>query len=420
MLILYSILSLGGIETFFVRLAKQRAQQGLKTTFLFVGEKSRCDAHLLGELQQHADIHFLSEFTWIPQFIFKRIPIHFRLLAPLRSKKLRALLRGIEHVHLAEAKFFMYFARLRRLLPQNARPSMGVYHSKEYTWKWGQPLPYFERINRHAFFRLMPPENIIFFNDRLPQEYSHLTGYDFSASPRFPLGVIDLERPEKKQQFQGSRLDLVSVGRLVDFKTYNLWTIDVLQQLRDQGIDAHYHIYGEGNFKAQIEQKAQQSQLGHALHFHGNIPYSQLAHTLLQYDVFIGSGTAIVEAASVGLPSIIGIESETDSLSYGYLSEIPGFSYNENGLYPKKPVAPMLEAFYRLSEAEKIELSEQHVEKSALFSIQECSRRFDQFARQPLKDAGWRPPALAYCISYFWFSLKHKIAKKSMNKTIYG
>lgn len=420
MLIIYSILPLGGIETFLVRLAKERYLQGLITRFLFIGERQRCDASLLAELYKHADVYFLEELTKLPHPLFRRLPIHFRLLTPLDTKKACALLDGIKQVHLPEAQFFLYFLRLRKITSSKAKASMGVYHSKQYTWNWGEKLPYFERINRQIFFQLLSSRNILFFNDRLPAEYSKLSNRNFQDSPQIPLGVIDQNNTQRKTNFHSGELQLVSVGRLVDFKTYNLWMIEVVRQLRQNNIDCHYHIYGSGNFKPQIEAKIQQENLQDFVHLHGNVPYAELPVTLLKYDVFIGSGTAIVEAASLGLPSIIGIESEPDSLTYGFLCDIPGFTYNEDGLYSKTSALDLLKNFHAYSATQKQALSDAHIEKSRIFSIQNCSKRFENIALDEIHLQGWRYNRLHYALSYFCFSLKHKLTGASMNKTIYG
>jgi len=50
MLFIYGSLALGGIETFFVRMAKARAEIGMKTKILLLNNKERSNPELLDEM----------------------------------------------------------------------------------------------------------------------------------------------------------------------------------------------------------------------------------------------------------------------------------------------------------------------------------------------------------------------------------
>ncbi len=63
--------------------------------------------------------------------------------------------------------------------------------------------------------------------------------------------------------------------------------------------------------------------------------------------LFVGSGTAIVEASALGIPSVVGIESSQDPVTFGYLSDIPGFSYNE--LNESQKTVPMYNVIEKIT-----------------------------------------------------------------------
>ena len=63
--------------------------------------------------------------------------------------------------------------------------------------------------------------------------------------------------------------------------------------------------------------------------------------------VFVGSGTSIIESSALGIPSIIGIESNNDGETYGFFSNLRGYSYNEDNLdIEKKTYYEILEILF--------------------------------------------------------------------------
>ena len=82
MLIIYGAFRLGGIETFFLRLAKERFSSNLVTKFLFLSVRSQSDEIYIKQLEQFASVIFLpiasnssSLNVLIPSVsIFSKIP----------------------------------------------------------------------------------------------------------------------------------------------------------------------------------------------------------------------------------------------------------------------------------------------------------------------------------------------------------
>lgn len=416
MLFIHGSLSMGGIETFYVRMAKERHKMGQTTRILLLTPRSRSNAELLAEAYKYADIYFLSEISMLPVWVTEKIPYHLSLLVPLDKKKVLEVVEESSHIHVSGG-FGAYMAlRLLKLTRLKIPITIGLYHSLEFSWGEGK-LPFYECKNRELFFKIIPKKNIVFFNEAMIDFY----GEDFSNVNLFPIGVIDQKDGIKKIIINNDeKLVLGSVGRLVEFKSYNLWMLDVVSSLKDAGVDVSYLVYGDGPLKGEMQRKIDGLGISEQVILKGTLDYSDFPGAVSVFDVFVGSGTAIVEAASLGVPSIIGVENENAPLTYGFLSDIPGFSYNEGGLYKLHPVLNVLENFLKLNVEEKNFLCHEHIKKAEVFSISICNENFNSI--NPLKMHGINKCSLGfrlmYSFSFFFYSFSLKIKGSSLNNRV--
>jgi len=423
MLLIHGSLAIGGIETFFVRLAKERAAQHLPTSILLLSPPSKSNAELVEKARLYANVYFLTD--WINPVLgplTRRVPFHLSSMLPLNRKAVKDAFATVDSVHVSNG-FCAHFAfRLMALAKVNVPISMGLYHSLEYCW--GAPrLPHYERCNRRLFSQVLQRNNLLFFNEVLVDFYQRQYQQSFADVNVFPLGVIDLNTRQTYERAPVPEFVLGSVGRLVTFKSYNFWMLDVIKALRDQQIPAKYVIYGEGPQKEEMASKIDALGIQEYVSLKGNLEHSNFVREVSQFDVFVGSGTAIVEAAGAGVPSVIGIENLNEPLTYGFFSDIPGFSYNEDGLYPKQQALQLLLDYYASSPEQKRELSARQVEKAALFSIQQCSNNFRDLKLTPLSDAEIQKRGgflfrLAYGTSFLMFSIGVRLSGKTLNDVI--
>lgn len=115
--------------------------------------------------------------------------------------------------------------------------------------------------------------------------------------------------------------NIVSVGRLVPQKGYNN-LIPIISRLRNDGIDAHLYILGEGECRIDLEQQIASLDLHEYIHLLGyqKNPYAIVS----KMDVFVcsslaeGYSLAIAEAMCLGVPVIsTRCSGPTDLLSNG-------------------------------------------------------------------------------------------------------
>lgn len=418
-MIIYNSLAIGGVETFILRLAKERFAKGKKTKILLTSSFVDDSEELVLEISKYAEIYRLKDFVCMPKFLSSVTLRHFYLIYPMWWSKLAAIFNDVSHVHVANSYDALVGMRIMRMIELIIPITIGVYHSKEFTWGLNAKLPFFEKINRFLFLKILPRKNIVFFNDRLKVDYEKIHKESFSLSSCFPLGVMEGRSfIQKKDIFKNKKISIISIGRLVEFKSYNVWMLDVVNELRKKSIEVKYDVYGTGPLESMLLMKSKELQLDGFYELKGALEYSDFDAVVSEYDVFVGSGTAIVQAAGQGVPALIGIENTSKSETYGFFSQINGFSYNESGLYPTKPIMEYFMHFLGMDEKERKALSAQHVQKAIEFSIDKCEVNFQmlmnraEIIKQNDYMALWFKRA-AYSFSLFIFCFIPRLIGKS-------
>ncbi|WP_338802643.1 hypothetical protein V9L13_12340 [Pseudomonas sp. RSB 5.4] len=423
MLFVHGSLAMGGIETFYVRMAQARKEQGLATKIVLLSQESKSNKELVGKARECADVYFLEDFI---QPVFAQswsIFYQFSLLYPLRSEIVKEIVDSVESAHVSNGFCAHMVLRLASSVGRELPISIGLYHSMEFCWgRKLNRLPFFEKCNRDFFNMLHKHNALMFFNEKMVEFYFSMTGKDFSNVHVFPLGVID-QRKEAQPKIFSNCLKIGTVGRLVDFKTYNIWMLDVVDKIMDEGIEVSYDIYGEGPLKEKISERISELKLDAVIKLKGGFNYSEFSNVVAGFDIFVGSGTALIEASGLGVPAIVGIESITEAETYGFFSEIPGFSYNEDNLYPKKDVMNLLLDFYNSSEGEKALLSHAHIKKSEIFSMGACVENFSKvngFAvlKSSLGNRQSWLFRILYTASVGTYSVRLKLAGKTLSQVV--
>lgn len=370
MLIIYGCMQLGGIETFFLRLAKKSYDKGVRLNFLLLCDKSDCNSELINELIKNANVYFYYD-------IFKKNRIldkNFFLLNSFQLTNLDLMLDGIEIIHVTTAQHALLVNRILNFKKMEITLTVGVYHSQEFCW-YMKSLPYFEKIHREFIFKHLSDKNLLCFSETTRNYLAQETNYNISNSKVFRLGVIDkpIHNLFHENRIKKNTIKICAVGRLIKFKTYNLWMLDVLKKLQEKNIDIIFDIYGDGPLKDIIDSKKGDLNVN----LKGSFDYSQFNKIVSTYDLFIGSGTAIIQSAALGIPSIIGVESIKQPLTYGYFSDFYEYEYHNMSLSFKKiEVERIIEDFCQMSNEDKRLLSEKHITASHAFLMDNCLQNF--------------------------------------------
>lgn len=287
-------LHVGGIETLILKLARELDRSGHRVTVI-AGPDGNAD--LEGQLRKHADVY--------------RQPTSF-----LRgyTKRSSAVLGRTDVFYSFGSGQLVFAELLRNRHAPAARLLTGVYCPWEYFPPGGARRHDWELTDR--LFAALPDENIIFMSEACKWEHVGAMSRSFALSPVIPL-PIDIGTPVEEP---GNSEKIVSIGRVVDYKPYTFHMLDVIAGLRQRGHALSYHVYGDGSALDQLRCTVREKGLKSVVHLHGTLDYSRLRDVLQGCMLFVGVGTAALEAGALGVPTLVAYESR-EPLSLGYLHE---------------------------------------------------------------------------------------------------
>ena len=296
----YGTLHTGGIETLIVRLSNFLAASGFSTSVYCAP-----GGDLESSLNSNVNIVNYSNVE--------------ELIKNIKNEK--------EKKYIGRIVFILSFdptSAARALMVEMALPKMvqvahvtGVFHPKAYFMN-GEPIDriLINKLITHAVGK----KNIFFMNEESRSEHAKKWRSDLAICPVLPLPINAVDSLWKPSG--NSSIRVVSVGRLVDFKAYNLGAAHIVKSCLDKGIAVSWDIFGYGSLAAQIKSNIESMGVEKNVRLMGKLDYSNFSEKVASYDLFIGMGTAAVEAAMVGVPTICAVVDEVSSC-HGYLFDLP-------------------------------------------------------------------------------------------------
>jgi len=359
MIFVANVLAMNGGTTFLIRTCRELAKRGQRSAVLVL--RRHFEPALLAELEVHATVFWLDDFLLDKGKLFRS---YFGIFGFAAWRRLNSALCGFgEQVH-AMGVFSLLFAFRLAGRRKNSRVTVGIYHQNEFVF--AAPPFYFARESQRLFTRL-PTGNVVFFNEGTRNSYGDYFCLDYSGSTTVPIGV-DLSRIEDAKKSSDTNR-IVSIGNLEAFKTYNAHMIGVVAKLVGKYPGLRYEIYGTGDEEQVLRALIDRLNVGQHVQLFGALPYADLVRTIETATLFVGSGTALVEAAALGVPAIIGIESIPTPETYGLLSDVDGLSYNEDNLpMPKVPMHDLVDRLLT-DGAYRASMGRACKEKSRMFSV---------------------------------------------------
>ena len=377
--LVYGSLRTGGIETLIVRMAGFLTKRGHSVVVCCADGPLLAALPVGVELVTFSDTDELrSKFSEISHFFESVHEIVVVSFDPISAA--RAL-----YVELA--------------LPKHTKSShlSGVFHTRAHFMTG-------ERRDRIALNHLVAMavgySSLFFMNEECRAGHAERWLADLSSSPIaiLPINVVeDSWRPNG-----GSKLRIVSVGRLVDFKAYNLGAPPLIRALRECGLDVSWDIYGDGPLHEEISDEINRCDVAEWVQLRGELPYQDFPQAVANYDLFVGVGTAALEAAMLGLPTICGTDSQR-TLCYGYLKDLPFGNVGELQQQPPTvEMSDLIEAFARSNLDSKRQISAACREAASKYGMDEFIAKLlaihnDRPAKMPRVLR--RSVALLYCLA---------------------
>lgn len=363
MIFIASTLELNGCTTFLLRACNELHRRGVVPTVLVLAKHNHSNTFL--ELSRVANVITLNSLIIkiFSCFFLRQLGVFL----PLNKKLVQATFsKDTQSFHVMGVFGLIVAKRLSKIL--GGTPiTIGIYHQNEFLYSGG---PYFlDRWVRKSICNEFS-ENIIFFNEGNRESYANRFNKDFLLSQVLPIG-IDISSADINLWYKNRVTFLIiSVGNLLGFKTYNRHVISCLPMLRLKYSNVRYEIYGEGEDLLLLRELALNLEVADIVYFCGHLDYAQFSQTVSRAHVFVGSGTAILESAILGVPSVVGIESIQIPLTYGFISNVVGFGYNEAGLdLPLLKFIDVIEDVFSANENDLIDISKSCRKKAAEFGV---------------------------------------------------
>jgi 1,2-diacylglycerol 3-alpha-glucosyltransferase len=333
---------MNGGSTFLLRVAKQYHVRGKRIAVVVLSNV--VDDRVRVELESLAEVVMLREL--LHPMIRWAGTSQLSIFLPNDRRKVLALLSKYRNSVHVMGIFGLVLAMRWLSICRGIKISAGVYHQNEFLFKARDA---FSSKVKNLFCQL-PDKNVLFFNEFTRGAYSKFFDKNYAAAPILPIGILLPNLPPQSERSYMPGL-IVSVGNLVAFKTYNEHLIRLTAALRNDYPELRYEIYGTGANQDKLEQLAKELKVLDRVKFMGSIPYDQFANVVSRAMAFVGSGTALVEAAALGVPSIVGIESIDEPDTYGLISDVVGLSYNER--IEGRPLVPIRSLLVRLLGSKK-------------------------------------------------------------------
>ena len=251
----------------------------------------------------------------------------------------------------------------------------GVYHPRAYHMTG-------ERRDRVWLNRLVAravgDSHLFYMNRETRDDHAAQWGVDLSGSAIIPVPVDAMPRVWMPRS--GPSLKVVSVGRLTDFKQYNLGIPGIVRDCHAAGVEVDWDIYGTGPLAAEMIAEIAHCGVADHVAMKGHLAYHQMPETVTGYDLFVGLGTAALEAAMQGVPTIAATDSQQRA-SYGYFHQLPFGNLGERQATPAPyDIGDMLIDHARLDDAGRIDLSEQAHAAAMYYAMPDIVRMLYQLA----------------------------------------
>lgn len=362
---------MSGGATFVLRLCKEYYKRKEPITVLLLNNDY--SEELLSEVRYYSEVIFLHDyikcgFKWL-------FYIKMGFCAPIDLNKIEKLIKTHKYnVHAMGVFGLLYASSISQTLMLPLSLTVGIYHQNEFMYKLNRKY-YFSEISYKLLSKL-DSKAFIFLNEENIRSYQLFLQRSLDFCQLVPVGV---ELPKCYGVLLDSSVSrrIVSVGNLYKFKTYNLHIINIMPELLNIDSTFIYEIYGDGEFRQVLESKVAELGLEGKVFINNQIPYSDFSQVVKGSFAFVGSGTAIVEAAALGVPSLIGIESSTKPTTYGFINDIKGFSYNE--YMPDVSEELMLSKLVSITDRPTwLSVAEGCREKAKEFSIENTADGFEQ------------------------------------------
>ena len=302
-------MNIGGIETLLIRMANQIADLGYRV--IIVAQNGPCMESVSNKVSIIPLVANQSLFSQIKQvrvddltdkgkvFIWAAVP--YTLVSIYKYQRHLNRKKNVESVSVSG-------------IFGPARSMQGLSHV-------------YDMMEHLLVLGWLPRSSVYFMSKAVQHTYVEQFGNHFA---NWPIHKLTLDRFDSNwHPRESNELKIVSVGRIAKLKPYNFGALDVVESLLARNIPIKWHIWGHGDEAEMLQKSILDRGLSSSVIFHGELPYSQFRQVVLNFDLFVGMGTAALEAASGGVPTVVALAWSRLG-TYGFLDQCPADSIGEH------------------------------------------------------------------------------------------
>ena len=313
----------GGVENALIALSDKLASAGNDVTIYVIKEKGE----FLSKIPASVHLKIIPMDTKIR----KDIPVggtKVTVRECLEEQKYFSVLRFASKHRLSKKKFAELNTNLGKILGLKEQYDIAVnfhIHSpflvwyvservvadKKYAWMHND----FEtaRYNIKALKKyLFGIDHFFAVSDQVREEFSKIFP-DFASKTSTALNIIPTEEILKKadeyypKDYVGSKLKLLTVGRLEEQKGYNI-AINVCEKMKELNLEFDWFILGEGTLREILQNEIKKKELDDCFHLLGvqmnPYPYFKNCDIYVQTSIHEGYGIALAEARLFNKPIV--------------------------------------------------------------------------------------------------------------------
>lgn len=341
-------LTLGGIETYCLRMCRALAARGHDVEVWVV--KRKFHAELVRSYREVVPVRFLTRLTPAPLLpIAPAVPADVDLI-------------------FTTGRLALIFGTLALKTEEDTCLVAGVFSQWEFL---GETADYKSRISQ-ALLSQIGTKNLIFCTEGCRTWHEPALGPEVRDSLVSPL-LIDLPeaRPSSGPPSRpGDPVHIVSVGNFTPFKTYHFTLPSVIRDLRSAGVEVRWTVYGEGPELERTRRIVAEAGVEDLVTLAGRVPYERFHDEVAKGDLYIGAGTTLIEASALGVPSLVALDDNPDATTPGYFCDRRGiYTSDVAGDERLVPFEQAIAAFAAMSEEERSDLRERSVRSAGIYSI---------------------------------------------------
>lgn len=313
-LFITSKIKVGGTELYLKKILSSLSKNDKKAKILSLHSRNY-DKNLYNQLTAIADVIFLKDLL---HFHFKNLPEKVNFFLPFSRKKIILNIGTPDSIVFTSPITYLVGRRLLLFLAPT-RAVFEIFHSKEIAWGNIENLAMSERILRSNLSK--SGVRVLFHSQNELDYYNkkNQNKYDLDCKV-MPLGIEKKDYIYKyKKNFK-----IAVLSRIDEHKKFLPASIELAKNNKTIKLI----IIGDGDYQISLRDQVNKLNISDRVKFLGTKTGKDLEELLADIDFVITSGSGLTLCASMGVPSLVGMEISKE-YSIGFFSEGNNYQYTD-------------------------------------------------------------------------------------------